>query len=90
MTTKPMNMQDMILNNMRKDRQMVTMHLVNGLPLKGYVRAFDSFVIVMDSPEGKQMMVYKHAVSTLTPSRPVPYAHGLEREDNQNHGSENC
>ncbi len=89
MTTKPMNMQDMILNNMRKDRQMVTMHLVNGLPLRGYVRAFDSFVIVMDSPEGKQMIVYKHAVSTLTPSRPVPYSQGLEREENTS-GPKNC
>jgi len=74
-------LQDVILNGVRKDKQIVTVHLGNGLPLKGYVRAFDNFVILLDSPEGKQMMVYKHAVSTITPFKPVSYSVKAEEED---------
>jgi host factor-I protein len=48
------------------------MHLVNGIPLKGIIRAFDTFVVLFES-NGQQMMIYKHAISTVTPSRPVQY-----------------
>lgn len=73
-------LQDVILNGVRKDKQIVTVHLLNGLPLKGYVRAFDNFVILLDSPEGKQMMVYKHAISTITPLKPISYSVKPEEE----------
>ncbi len=75
-------LQDVILNAVRKDRQLVTVHLVNGLPLKGFVRAFDNFVLLLDSPEGKQMMVYKHAISTITPTKPVTYSPAEEEREN--------
>lgn len=49
------------------------MHLTNGVPLKGIIRGFDSFVVLLES-DGKQQMIYKHAISTVTPSRPVQYS----------------
>lgn len=64
------NLQDSMLNQIRKEHVLSTVHLQNGVPLKGYIKAFDSFVILLDC-EGKQMMVYKHAVSTVTPIRTV-------------------
>jgi host factor-I protein len=64
------NLQDVFLNQIRKDATMVTIHLCNGFQIKGLVKGFDSFVILIDS-EGKQMMVYKHAVSTITPQKTV-------------------
>ena len=76
-------LQDVILNGIRVEKQLVTVHLLNGLPLKGYVRAFDSFVLLIDSPEGKQMMVYKHAISTITPARPISYNVASEETDGQ-------
>lgn len=66
-------LQDIILNSVRKNRIPVTMHLTNGVPLKGVIRGFDSFVVLLES-DGKQQMIYKHAISTVTPSRPVQYS----------------
>lgn len=85
-------LQDNILNALRRERQLVTAHLINGLPLKGYVRAYDNFVILFDSPENKQMMVYKHAVSTITPSRSVTYTkqeEGTEYDPKPPHSKSN-
>lgn len=68
--TKGINLQDVVLNQVRKERIEVTIHLTNGFQLKGYVKGFDNFVVVVES-YGKQMMIYKHAISTITPARPV-------------------
>ena len=76
-------LQDIILNALRKEKQLATVHLLNGLPLKGYVRAFDNFVLLLDSPEGKQMMVYKHAISTITPAKSVSYSGAAAEEDDE-------
>lgn len=64
------NLQDIFLNGARKSRMGVIIHLVNGFQLKGVVRGFDNFTVVLDS-DGKQMLVYKHAITTITPSRPI-------------------
>jgi host factor-I protein len=66
------NLQDVFLNQARKNKIAVTIHLVNGFQLKGMVKGFDNFTIILDS-DGKQIMIYKHAVSTVTPSKPVLY-----------------
>lgn len=66
------NLQDVFLNQIRKDATMVTIHLCNGFQIKGHVKGFDNFVILIDT-EGKQMMVYKHAVSTITPQKTVSF-----------------
>lgn len=67
------NLQDIFLNGARKNRLPVTIYLTNGFQIKGHVKGFDSFTIVLDC-EGKQMMVYKHAVSTITPLKPILFA----------------
>ncbi|MDV5106153.1 RNA chaperone Hfq [Clostridium perfringens] len=64
------NLQDIFLNNARKERIPVTIFLVNGVQLKGIVKGFDSFTVVLDS-DGKQQLVYKHAISTVSPTKPI-------------------
>lgn len=64
------NYQDLFLNQTRKNRTPLTVFLMNGFQLRGFITGFDQFVIVLQS-DGKQQMIYKHAVSTITPSLPV-------------------
>lgn len=64
------NLQDGFLNQVRKDATPVTIHLINGFQLRGLVRGFDNFTVVLED-EGKQELVYKHAISTIVPARPV-------------------
>lgn len=64
------NLQDGYLNQMRKESTIVTVFLVNGCKLRGVVRGFDSFTIVLES-NGRQHLLYKHAVSTVSPAEPV-------------------
>ena len=70
MTAKTINLQDNFLNQVRKDGISVTIHLVNGFQIKGTVRGFDNFIFMIDSM-GKQQMIYKHAISTITPAQMV-------------------
>lgn len=67
---KTQNLQDSFLNQLRKDRSNVTMFLMNGFQLHGIIRSFDGFTVILDS-EGKQQLIYKHAISTVVPPRPV-------------------
>lgn len=64
--------QDTFLNQVRKDKTPVVVHLLNGFQIRGLVRGFDSFTIVIDS-DGKQIVAYKHALSTITPASPVSF-----------------
>ncbi len=67
---KTQNLQDMFLNQARKEKLAVTMFLMNGFQLRGVIRGFDGFTVILDS-DGKQQMIYKHAISTVVPVRPV-------------------
>jgi host factor-I protein len=67
---KPINIQDSFLNQIRKENIPVTVYLTNGFQIRGHIKAFDNFTIVVDS-DGRQQMIYKHAVSTFSPARPV-------------------
>lgn len=67
---KSINIQDTFLNQLRKENVAVTVYLTNGFQIRGHIKAFDNFTIVIDS-DGRQQMVYKHAISTFTPQRPV-------------------
>ena len=67
---KVMNLQEQILNQLRKDKTIVTVFLTNGFQLKGLVRGFDNFVVLVET-DGKQQVIYKHAISTLVPSKNV-------------------
>ena len=73
---KTQNLQDLFLNQTRRDKQPVTVFLMNGFQMRGIVRGFDSFTVVLEC-EGKQELVYKHAISTLIPFRPVDLAGGI-------------
>ena len=75
MMQKTQNLQDLFLNQARRDRQLVTVFLMNGFQMRGVVRGFDSFTVVLDC-EGKQELVYKHAISTLIPAHPVDLTGG--------------
>ena len=68
---KTNNLQEIFLTQLRRERRPVTMFLMNGFQMRGYVTGLDAFSVVLSS-DGKQMFVYKHAISTITPERPVP------------------
>ena len=71
--SETMNLQDAILNEVRRDRIPVTLFLMNGFQLRGVVTGFDSFVVVLVT-DGKQQMIYKHAISTLAPMKQIKAA----------------
>lgn len=68
--SKVINLQDVFLNQVRKDKIVVVTYLTNGFQLKGIVRGFDNFIVILET-EGKQQMIYKHAISTIIPAREV-------------------
>lgn len=72
MNKQQINLQDAFLNQVRKDNIPVTIYLINGFQLKGNVKGFDNFTVILDF-EGKQQMVYKHAISTIFPYKPVNF-----------------
>ncbi|MBP1744598.1 MAG: hfq [Firmicutes bacterium] len=79
MTKSVNNLQDIFLNGARKNKIPVTVFLTNGFQIKGNVKGFDSFTVVLDS-DGKQMMIYKHAISTITPSKPILFTSAEQYE----------
>lgn len=70
MVKNTINLQDIFLNQVRKEHIAVTIYLTNGFQLKGMVKGFDNFTVVLDS-DGKQQLVYKHAISTICPMKAV-------------------
>ena len=79
MTNKGLNLQDVFLNQARKEKMPVTVFLMNGFQIKGYVRGFDNFTVILDS-DGRQQMIYKHALSTVVPLRPLNFTETEEGE----------
>ena len=65
------NLQEIFLSQVRRERRSVTMFLMNGFQMRGYVTGFDAFTVILTT-DGKQQVVYKHAISTIVPERPVP------------------
>jgi host factor-I protein len=76
---KNINLQDVFLNQVRKEHVPVTVYLTNGFQLRGMVKGFDNFTVVLDS-EGKQQLVYKHAISTVSPMKAVNIIFNENRE----------
>ncbi len=74
------NLQDLFLLSARRERMSVTVFLVNGFQMRGVVTGFDSFVVVLES-DGKQQMLYKHAISTIVPLRPISLHEEAAREE---------
>ncbi|HHY40669.1 MAG TPA: RNA chaperone Hfq [Syntrophaceticus sp.] len=79
MSKVQINLQDYFLNQVRKEGIPITVFLVNGFQLKGNLRGFDNFTVILES-EGKQQMVYKHAISTIVPNKPISLSY-----DSANH-----
>ena len=67
--------QDQFLNQARRERTPLTVFLMNGFQMRGIVRGFDSFTVVLET-DGKQQLIYKHAISTLVPSQSVDMTGG--------------
>ncbi|HHT20768.1 MAG TPA: RNA chaperone Hfq [Tissierellia bacterium] len=74
------NLQDAFLNKVRKDRMMITVYLVSGYQFRGLVKGFDNYTVVIDS-DGTQQMIYKHAISTLVPARPINFMEDIDKDD---------
>ncbi|MFT8321576.1 MAG: RNA chaperone Hfq [Bacillus sp. (in: firmicutes)] len=72
------NIQDQFLNQLRKDGTSVTVFLLNGFQIRGIIKGFDNFTVLFES-EGKQQLVYKHAISTFSPLKNVQ----IDLEGNQ-------
>ncbi len=70
MAKDQINLQDGFLNQVRKEAVPLTIYLINGVKLVGTVRGFDSFTVVLEN-EGRQSLIYKHAISTIAPTRPI-------------------
>ena len=68
--SKSTNLQDAILNHVRKEKAFVSIYLTSGLHFKGNVIGFDNFVIILEC-DGRQQMIYKHAVSTVVPGKNI-------------------
>lgn len=65
------NLQELFLNSSRKEKMPITVFLTNGVQLKGIVKGFDTYVVILDC-DGKSNMIYKHAISTIIPSKNIP------------------
>ncbi|SDL33477.1 RNA chaperone Hfq [Halarsenatibacter silvermanii] len=76
---KNYNYQDRILNHVRKNDIKVTIYLISGYQLNGYVEGFDNFTIILRS-SGKNKLIFKHAISTIDPSEPIKGAMPGEEE----------
>ncbi|CAM2931511.1 RNA chaperone Hfq [Hathewaya histolytica] len=72
------NLQDIFLNNARKNKIAVNIRLLNGYSLKGFVTGFDSFTVFLDC-NGEQILIYKHGISTITPQKPILYNNNLNK-----------
>ena len=82
MSNKGQMLQDPFLNTLRKEHVQVSIYLVNGIKLQGQIESFDQYVVLLKNTVTQ--MVYKHAISTVVPSRPVAmphHNHGAEQQD---------
>jgi host factor-I protein len=79
--SKGQMLQDPFLNALRKERVPVSIYLVNGIKLQGHIESFDQFVVLLKNSVSQ--MVYKHAISTVVPTRNVKLAPGTQDEENE-------
>jgi host factor-I protein len=78
---KSINLQDMFLNQCRKEGVQVTVYLTNSVQLRGLVKGFDAFTVLLDAPGKPTQLVYKHAIASIVPQRPI----STHREHDGNH-----
>ena len=73
------NLQDLFLNQVRKEKVLVSIYLTNGFQHRGLVKGFDNYVVILEN-DGKQSLLYKHAIATITPSKPIKVMLGTEEQ----------
>lgn len=77
---KELNLQDVFLNQARKEKIPVTIYITNGFQFKGMVRGFDNYTVILDT-DGKQNLIYKHAISTISPMRSISILDAFEKNE---------
>ena len=80
MQKSPMNLQDAFLARSRRAGTLITVFLINGFQMHGVITGYDSFVVLLDS-DGKQQMLYKHAISTIVPIAAIDLKGAEESEE---------
>ncbi|WP_177503902.1 RNA chaperone Hfq [Anaerosinus sp.] len=80
MAVKGINLQDSFLNQVRKENVAVIIYLMNGFQLRGLVKGFDNFTVIIEN-DGKQQLVYKHAISTITPFKALNNSYSHDKEE---------
>ncbi len=83
MKNTTINLQDLLLNNARKERIPVTIYLMNGVQVKGQVKGFDSYIILVEDEKRQQNMIYKHAVSTILPGKYINLQNNNQQTNNR-------
>lgn len=86
MNKPQLNLQDIFLNQVRKENIGVTIYLINSVQLRGMVRGFDAFTILLDSVGRPTQLVYKHAVASIVPARPVSNFYAEAHRDTLSQG----
>ena len=81
-TTKSQNVQDVFLNNVRKNKTPVTVYLISGVKLQGIITWFDNFSVLLRRDAHSQL-VYKHAISTVMPATPIQLFEGVKEEEQE-------
>lgn len=81
---KSINLQDMFLNQVRKEGIGVTIYLSNSVQLRGHVKGFDAFTLLLETPGKPTQLVYKHAIASIVPARPISSG----RDDREEHHQE--
>ena len=88
MNKTQVNLQDVFLNQARKENVNVTIYLVGGVQLKGHVRGFDVFTVLLESPGKPTQLIYKHAIASIVPTRPIRLAQRDEKEEAEDRTAE--
>ena len=84
---KSQNLQDVFLNHVRKNKFPVTVFLVNGVKLQGFISWFDNFCVLLRRDSHSQL-VYKHAISTIMPGQPIQLFEGDKEDDEDGESGE--
>lgn len=71
MNKTQMNLQDLFLNQVRKENTPVTIYLTGGVQLKGMVKGFDAFTVILESQGKPPQLIYKHAIASIVPMKPI-------------------
>ena len=86
---RDINLQEAFLHQARKEHIPVTIYITNGFQFKGVVKGFDNYTVILDT-EGKQNLIYKHAISTIAPLKPISIAEAFNRGGDNGNKNEAC